>query len=247
MKLTPLAAFASGLLLLLLVPAPALAQGSARISINAGQQATSTSFQQTASFQDFLEQATVTADHQIDAAIFYDVGVTAQVAGGFAAGVAVSFFSQDDAVNVQAALPHPFFFNQTRTVSGTPTGLERSETGVHVLLGWLVPATDRVEIMLTGGPSFFQAEQDVIDRVNYTHAYPYDEAQFSGVATTRLSESAVGFNAGADVAFKFSRNVGVGLLIRYSRGTVDSSLASGTPVSFDVGGLHAGGGLRIIF
>jgi opacity protein-like surface antigen len=218
-----------------------------RIGVNAGQQVSSTRFEQAGSFTDFLEDATFTGAHEIDAGVFYEGNVTARIAGAFTAGLAVSVFSRDDAVDVRAGLPHPFFFNRPRSVSGAPGGLERRETGVHILLGWLLPATDRVEIMITAGPSIFKVEQDFVERVNYTHAYPFDDAQFTGVATERISDNAIGFNAGADVSINLSTNVGVGLLIRYSRGTLDAPSAAGNTVSFDVGGLHAGGGLRLRF
>lgn len=233
--------------LLLVTALPARAQTRVRVAVDAGRQTTSTTFGQTGGFPDFLEDATFTVDHAIDAGAFYEGGVTVRIASGFSAGVAVSYFSRDDGAGVRAALPHPFFFNRPRTVSGTPGGLERRETGVHVLFGWLLPGTDRVDVMLTAGPSVFQIEQDLVERVAYSHSYPYDDAVFTGVTTTRSSENAVGFNAGADVSFRLTANVGVGLLIRYSHATSDGFSAAGAPVSVDVGGLHAGGGLRLAF
>jgi hypothetical protein len=231
---------------LLAVPAAGLAQDRVRVSVNAGQQTSASTVGQTGVFEDFLEDATFTADHEIDADVFYDGGLTIRIAGGFMAGLAVSYFSGPDATAVQAALPHPFFFEQPRSVSGESGGLKRTETGVHILFGW-VAGTDRVEVMVTAGPSILKAEQDLVERIEYTHAYPFDEAQFTGVARQRVSETAAGFNVGADVTWRFARNVGLGGLIRYSHGTVDGLTVAGSPVSFDVGGLHAGGGLRFVF
>ena len=232
---------------LLLAPATSRAQARGRVSFNVGQQATSTDFSQSGSFQDFVENATFSAAHQIDKDTFYDGGFTVRVAGGFAMGLAVSSFTTTDAVVVQASLPHPFIFNQPRGVTGSPDGFERTETGVHLLFGWLLPTTDRFEVLLSAGPSFLQVEQDFVERVNYTHAYPFDEAQFAGAPAERLKERATGFNAGADVTFKFTPNVGVGALIRYSKATLEAVGSTGGSTSFDVGGLHAGGGLRFIF
>ena len=59
----------------------------------------------------------------------------------------------------------------------------------------------------------------------------------------------MGYNAGVDMTWRFARNVGVGLLVRYSNGKKEFT-PTGTgsqPVEVTVGGLHAGGGLRLIF
>ena len=112
---------------------------------------------------------------------------------------------------------------------------------------WVIPATDRFEIGIAFGPSILQVKQDLVERVGYTHAYPYDEAQSAGVVTGRPTETATGFNAGADLTWKFSRHAGIGGVIRFSRARIETTGGAGDAVSFDAGGLHAGGGLRLIF
>ena len=231
----------------LAIPAAGLAQDRVRITINAGQQTSTSTFGQAGRFQEFLEDATFTGDHRIDRDWFYEGGVSVRVASGFTAGVAVSHFSASDAVAVRAGIPHPFFFDRPRQVSDTPGGLIREETGVHILLGWVIPATDRFEIGIAFGPSILQVKQDLVERVGYTHAYPYDEAQSAGVVTGRPTETATGFNAGADLTWKFSRHAGIGGVIRFSRARIETTGGAGDAVSFDAGGLHAGGGLRLIF
>jgi hypothetical protein len=59
----------------------------------------------------------------------------------------------------------------------------------------------------------------------------------------------MGYNLGVDMAWRFARNVGVGLLIRFSEGkqAFTPSPAGSAPVDVTVGGLQAGGGLRLIF
>ena len=57
----------------------------------------------------------------------------------------------------------------------------------------------------------------------------------------------MGYNAGVDMTWRFSKNVGVGLLLRYSNGKKAFTPAGAQPVDVTVGGLHAGGGLRVLF
>ena len=50
--------------------------------------------------------------------------------------------------------------------------------------------------------------------------YPFYTATFTGATTKHLSKRAVGFHAGVDISRLLSSNVGVGALVRYSRGDV---------------------------
>ena len=56
-----------------------------------------------------------------------------------------------------------------------------------------------------------------------------------------------GFNAGADLRWMFSRNIGVGGMVRYIRGSVDLDDRGRSPNLGAGGWLQVGGGLRIGF
>jgi hypothetical protein len=49
------------------------------------------------------------------------------------------------------------------------------------------------------------------------------------------------------MTWRFNDHIGVGALVRYAAGKKDFSPSDATPVEVKVGGLHAGGGLRLIF
>ena len=86
-------------------------------------------------------------------------------------------------------------------------------------------------------------------------ASPPAYAAAAGVYRTRTSISerpdeaadTVGFNVGADVAYYFTGNFGVGWLTRYSRAMVEVPSASGETLDIEVGGLHTAVGLRVRF
>jgi opacity protein-like surface antigen len=62
------------------------------------------------------------------------------------------------------------------------------------------------------------------------------------------SENKTGFNVGADIGFKLSRNVGVGGLFRYSHASLSFPLAgSAANVNADAAGPQVAGGLRLFF
>ena len=77
--------------------------------------------------------------------------------------------------------------------------------------------------------------------------FPFDELAFPGAQTQTVRENVLGYNAGVDMTWRFSQNVGVGLLLRYSNGKKAFTPTGAQPVEVTVGGLHAGGGLRVLF
>ena len=161
-------------------------------------------------------------------------------------GVGVSRAALDVETTVSAQVPHLFFFDRDRSISGTAP-LTRAETAVHVQVIAVLPVSDAFAVSVFGGPTFFNVTQDLVSDVEFTHRYPYDTATFSAATTVSTQESKVGFNVGADVAYYFSSSVGVGWLTRYSGATIDLPSANGGTVSITAGGLHTVGGLRLRF
>ena len=217
------------------------------ISVNGGVQATSSDFSGSVPFTLFVEEGDFTANYQVESGPLFDVGGGVRVWRNLAVGGAVSAFSKDTAATVNANLPHPFFFNQDRRISGTAENLARREVGIHIQALWIVPVNDNLRVAVFGGPTFFNINQELVTEVEFASTYPFDEAEFTGVSTVEASESAVGVNVGVDVGYYFSRSVGVGGLVRFSRASVDLTPPSGDTVSTDAGGLQAMGGLRVRF
>jgi hypothetical protein len=220
----------------------------ARVSINAGiQQPASTTFTSTTTKSVFLETASINTTYDVPKSQFFDGGVLVRVKGGFGVGVAVSSFSKSSVATISGSIPHPFFFNTPRTLTGSATSLERSETGVHIQAAYVV-SSKHVDVAISGGPTLFNVSQDLVADVAYADVYPYDSVTFTSATISKASATKLGFNVGADVGVKFSKNIGVGGLIRFSRATVNVPLTgTAAGVSADVGGLQAGGGVRLYF
>lgn len=238
----------TGVALLALGTAPALAQSSAwgdngYLSFNGLYDTTSRRNDLQSRQEINLETATVTASPETGGKPLYDFTAGGRIKGNLGFGFGVTFGTKKEDAPVTASVPHPFYFNQPRTLSGT-TALERSDLMVHLAALWLIPASERVQIALFGGPTWFQVKQETIKNLQLREAFPFDSVSLTGVDRERRTASRWGYHAGFDVSYFFSRYVGVQGLVRYSSGRLTVS-GTGVDSELEVGGLHAGAGLRI--
>jgi hypothetical protein len=233
-----------------LFPSAASAQsagwnGRVRVSVNGGLQVRSDTLSQSFTVQKNLESAPVTVDIDTSRGTLFDAGVVVRLKGRFGVGVAASFVNHESNADVTAEIPHPFHFNQPRTVTGT-TPVSRTEVVAHLDVVYMV-SRRKLELLLSGGPSFFNIDQTLATDVSYADTYPYDTATFTAATKTRVTKKATGFHVGTDVTWKLSRNVGLGGLLRFTRASATLSAASANTVSDQAGGLQAGGGVRVAF
>lgn len=191
-------------------------------------------------------------DGRLESTYVVKGGPALDVAGGIVLGrlglgVGVSRFSVSTPASVNGTVPRPFFFNRPRPVSGAAEGLSREELAIHLQARGVFPVGQRLQVMVFGGPSFFQVSQGVVTDFTYSDSYPYDDATFRAASTSDSSVSKIGFNGGGDVAFFFARQVGVGATVQFAGSTVALPAAGGASRDVRVGGLKAGGGLRLRF
>jgi hypothetical protein len=192
---------------------------------------------------DFAEPSTVDTTYRTRSIPGFEVDAGGRVWRNLAIGVGVSRFSKDTAGSVSAQVPHPFFFNRPRAVSGDASGLTREETALHLQASWMVPLRNRLQLALAGGPSWFDVGQDLVTDVTVTQVYPYDTATFAGTTAVRRSHSGIGFNAAADLAYSVRPHVGVGIGVTFSHARVQLDDAT----TVDAGGAYVTAGLRFRF
>jgi hypothetical protein len=217
------------------------------LGVSGGVQGGATSLSEQFSFARDLETETVGVKYPTKSGALVDVDAAVRVWKNLGLGVAVSRVTGSGGADVDASVPHPFLFNQPRTISGTENDIVRAETGVHLQLQYLVPTSTRLHVVLSAGPSWLNVEQEVVTDVIVSQSYPYDTAAFGGAITKIMKASAQGFHAGFDVDWMFSRSVGLGGLVRYTRADVDLDVASGRTLAIKAGGVQAGAGLRLLF
>jgi len=220
----------------------------ARVSINAGAQPNSSTFTAVQSVPLYQQTATVNSTYGVPSGAFFDGGVTLKVSGGFGVDVGASVFTSSQTATITGLIPHPLIGGSFRPISGTASSLERNEIAGHVDAAYVVSA-GRVDLLVAGGPAFFTVSQDLAESITFAETSPASSTvTFTGATVSKAMATALGFDAGVDVAFKLSANVGVGAVVRYSRASMTFPLtntASGAHA--DAGGLHAGAGLRFYF
>ena len=216
------------------------------IVVNGGYQITRNDFEKAFTFRAHAEDGSFTTDYEVKGGPTFDVAGGARLWRRLAVAVGVTRFSRSTRSTLNGSVPHPFSFNQPRSVTGDVVGLKREELIVDVQARAIAPIGTRLEVVAFGGPSFFQVKQGMVTAFTWAETYPFDEASFANATTARAKGSKVGFNAGVDVAFFISRQVGVGGTIQFSGTTLDVESAAGTQ-DVKAGGARAGGGLRLRF
>jgi hypothetical protein len=216
---------------------------------------------------DAIEQVTVFPyrSENLDATVTYfreskpsfDIGGGVRF-GQFGVGVAASRYVDNETADVHIRVPHPSLFNAHATADGTTQNeMEHKETAVHIEARY-VANLPNLSVAVFAGPSYFKTTQELIREIYFNESLNLTTLAYTVVVTRTdnsiESQSAWGFNVGTDVAYYFSQTVGVGGLLRFSRGTIDlpndfQSNANGTLVTQEVklGGLSLGGGIRLRF
>ena len=248
--------------LTIVTPAAAQVAGDSRgfININGGVHALTSEFSESVVFTDSggvytdllsgaaaHEQSGFDGAYRVATGLVYDGSGGVRIWRNLGVGVGMSRYALDVSTSVSARVPHPLSFGRNRSIVGTAPPLTRDETAIHLQALAILPASRSVTVTLFGGPTLFIVEQGLVTDVRFTQSYPYDAAEYSDAITVSQSNSKVGFNVGADIAYYFSRHVGIGGLTRYSTTTVELPSAGGGVVSVRAGGLHAAGGLRVRF
>lgn len=237
-------------LLLALSGASAAAQTTlpfrAFISVDGAMQVGANDFQGAGSFIEHAEEGRFDTDYSVSNGPAFNIGGGVRLLERLGVGVGVTRFSKSTPTQLNASVPHPFFFNQGRDVSGEVGGLTREELAVHVRASYLLVPAGKVQVIAFGGPSFFKVTQDIVADFSYSETYPYDAATFTAGQAVTANESTIGFNAGVDVGYFFTERLGVGGLVQFSGATLDFDTTGGAQ-DVKTGGLQAGGGLRLRF
>jgi hypothetical protein len=203
----------------------------------------------TASFPIYDETGTVTTTQAIDKqAPFLDFGGGFRVAGNFGIGFTYTRLNVTGTAAIEAKVPSPVYYDQPRTATASLNALDHTENGYHFQALWMLPISDTVDIVLSGGPSWYSLTQGVVTSPQITEVGPPYSSVNMTVSQTATTGSEIGFNVGADLTFRFANNFGVGGIVRYTSATVTlTSEGSDNSSKVKVGGFQVGGGLRIRF
>ena len=209
------------------------------IGVSGGVQGSGSAVSDHFEFERNVETATVDVTYPTKPQTLIDAGIGVRLWKHLGAGVAVANAMRSGSADVDARIPHPLAFGQLRTVEGKQSGIDTTETDVHVQLLYAVQASPAITLTLSAGPSIVHLDQELVSGVTYDETYPFDVATFRSAEARHAKASAAGFNAGADLRWMFSRSIGLGGLVRFSRATVDLTTSDNRTLSVRAGG--AGG------
>ena len=214
---------------------------------NAAYQFTALHFDNSESFTTFLEEGTRSTAYHVTSGLGFDVGSGTGVARRIAVAAAVSWRTRKDDASVTEQVPHPFFYNQPRSLGGTAAGLERQEAALHLQVAWVLPLASHLQVLVAGGPSIFHVKQPLVSGVAYTDTYPYDTISFVSASPDAQSKSRIGANGQVDVVVPLTQHYGLQGIVRFSHASIKFDSVGSTTFSVPVGGVQAGLGLRTLF
>src|SRR5262245_10321560 len=197
----------------------------------------------------YEEPATVTSSAEFSSGSLFDVGVGLKVYRNFTVGVSYHQEQNDTEGRLTGSIPSPVVFNRPRTLDQPVPGLERKEKAAHLQFGWVVPINEKFDVLVSGGPSFFRMEQDVVSDLTFGEG---SSTVVANPSITTRKKSATGFNVGADATYILWQNdsirLGAGGFVRFTQASMDiEMLNGGTPQSTDAGGVQFGFGARLRF
>ena len=237
---------AAGLLCLSFCAAAAPAQAQMTwtdkgfFNVNVGVQTGSQDLTVNTPFEIYGEAGAVGSALDIKSGGFFDFSAGYKVWRNLAVGIGYTGTDAKSDAAISASVPDPGFFDVPRSVTATASDVKHQEQQIHFTGTWMVPVTDKMDVAVSFGPTYFLITQEVPNSVEVTEP----AASIASVGKASLDESTLGFHLGVDVTYMVNNRFGVGGLARYTRGSIDVENASD---KLKAGGFQIGGGLRVRF
>jgi len=232
--------------------------------VGAGYQAGSRVTQSSTAFTDVVAEAgSIVTDFGKRSGFALNALFAQPIGGQFGVGLGFDFYFRNRAANVDAQVPHPFFFNRLRTATFETNALGARDAALNIPLVWMPPARGKVRILAFGGPTIFRASQTLVTDLALDEQYPYDAVSITGVTTKERSKTLFGYHVGGDVSYFFSQSrpstrrgstrpgqgylLGFGVGVRYSHAKMKFNDDAGVTTEGSAGGLSVVTGLRFGF
>jgi hypothetical protein len=177
----------------------------------------------------------------------FGLGGGAHVWRGVWVGGAWASTSHRHDVAASASLPHPFRFNEPRTIEGSRGDLKREETSLHLQVMYRTRIASRVTVGVFAGPSWITSTRSLVKEVRYDEEYPYDSAAFEGMSIVNASATGRTVGYGASVSVEVVGPLSVGVEVRRAATDVNFENPAGGTQRATVGGTQALGGVVVRF
>lgn len=221
------------------------------LNIGFGVESGSTDANDSKQYTLYEEAATTTTNATWTSGSLFGGGIDFRLIRNLTVGIAYHQETNTSDTAITGTVPHPIFFNRNRTFTSSATGLYRRENATHVSMGWIVPIGTKFDVLVSGGPSFFRLEQDVVSDIRIVErGGTFSEVGLEQPTVGTQKRSATGYNVGADATYILWQNdsvrFGAGGFVRYASAKSNVRLLVS---DFDttVGGIQFGFGGRIRF
>lgn len=222
------------------------------VNIGFGVESGSSSISDTQNLTIYDEAGHITSSTTWTSGSMIDFGVGVRVWRNMTVGLSYHQEENDTDGQLTGSIPSPLVFNSPRTLDQDVV-LDRKEKAVHLVIGWMFPFTEKFDLMVFGGPSFFRLEQDAVAPFETSdigeRGSPFTEVVLDIDVTTQ-KKSLAGFNFGVDGTYIVWSNdnlrLGAGGFVRFTQASGDiQQLVTEQPT--DVGGVQFGFGARLRF
>lgn len=210
------------------------------VNVSGGYQAGKQDVTTSSSFPLYDETATLSTSRTIKGGGFFDVTGGMRVTGNWAAGVSISHRSASSDATVQGSIPDPIFYDANRSVTTSAPGLAHRETWVAILGTYVLPAIDKMDVMVFVGPALAHVSHDVPSSATVTEG---DGGPYLNLTADSVTKSVWGVMGGVDVRYLVTTHFGAGAVLRYDHAT--ANISSSTKLT--LGGFQIAGGLRVRF
>ena len=209
--------------------------------------ATSSTFEESRPVTEFAEDGVINTAYKGKAGPGFEIGIQYRFTKNLGVNASFGLINRDQEATFDARLPHPLFFNRDREVTGTLDGYKVTESAFHLGLV-LTGSGGSLDYSVFAGPSMIKVESDVLDRIQYSHTYPFDTVTVTATPARSLDDNPIGFHVGGSLDFHFSERFGLGTKVRFSQAKAKLVPADGgQEIELDAGGLQITGGVRIFF
>jgi hypothetical protein len=207
------------------------------LNVNLGGQLATRTINQVTSKPVYDETASLSSTQAIGRGVVFDFDGGYRVRQDFFAGLLVSTFSTSSSATTSASIPDPIFFNRPKTVTGSTSGLKRTEVAVAPHVTWSRTLTDNFDVNLSGGLAFIHVSQGVAGDFQVT------PPQTVTILQTTQTKTGTGPFFQVDVIYNLKARWGLGYYLRYAGAKVDLPSVQNA----NIGGLQSGGGVRLRF
>ena len=199
-------------------------------------------------FTIFEEKGTFEANYELTTDTAFDGGFAYRAWKRLGLGFEISRFSKSITASLKAEVPHPFFFSFPRHTTGLASGINRSELDFHLQAQYWRVIGDKLLVRGSIGPTIFNVSHDLVSEITtQERGVDFTEVDIVGYETITSSNRSLGFNVGLDISYFILKPVGLGLVVRYSRGTSDVRFKGRSQPGLELGGTHLAGGIRVAF